>query len=79
MSTLANIGPSAGSGATVAEVPAAMLPLAPRSGGMSSSDLAELVSAFSGVTARLQATHEQLTAEVAQLKGELAQVFAPLC
>lgn len=34
-------------------------------------ELAELIRAFNEVTARLQGTHETLTAEVARLKGEL--------
>ena len=40
---------------------------------LSAADLAELVAAFHGVTARLQATHEVLTAEVARLKAELVE------
>ncbi|MGQ0627864.1 MAG: two-component system sensor histidine kinase NtrB [Phycisphaerales bacterium] len=40
---------------------------------MSASELGELVSAFSAVTARLQSTHEALAAEVAKLKSELAE------
>lgn len=41
--------------------------------GVSPTDLAELISAFHEVTARLQSTHETLTAEVARLKGELRE------
>jgi len=40
---------------------------------LGAADISELVAAFSLVTARLQATHEALTAEVMQLKGELAE------
>lgn len=41
------------------------------SSALSPSDLAELMSAFNDVTSKLHATHEQLTAEVARLTGEL--------
>jgi two-component system sensor histidine kinase FlrB len=39
---------------------------------LSPADLAELLGAFNGVTARLEATHESLRGEVARLQGELA-------
>lgn len=42
-------------------------------GAMSPGDLAELMSAFNDVTARLQRTHESLRAEVARLNAELRQ------
>jgi signal transduction histidine kinase len=38
---------------------------------LSATDLAELIGAFNGVTARLQETHDTLRAEVARLEGEL--------
>lgn len=40
-------------------------------GAVSPADLAELVSAFTSVTARLQSTHDSLRAEVARLEREL--------
>jgi two-component system sensor histidine kinase HydH len=40
-------------------------------GGLSATDLAELVGAFNEVTARLQDTHEQLRGEVGRLQREL--------
>jgi signal transduction histidine kinase len=43
---------------------------------MSPADLAELVGAFNTVTARLQATHDALHAEVRQLKAELEEANA---
>jgi len=39
--------------------------------GIDRGDLGELLAAFNEVTARLQSTHEALTAEVARLQGEL--------
>lgn len=42
-------------------------------GKVSPGQLAELIGAFNDVTARLQATHEQLHAEVTRLTGELRQ------
>lgn len=49
-------------------------PNSPRPSGqppLTSSDLAELMSAFNAVTGRLQETHEQLRGEVARLTREL--------
>ncbi len=43
----------------------------PAAGKMSPADLAELVEAFGGVTARLEATHAQLRGEVSRLNEEL--------
>ncbi len=40
---------------------------------MTPGDLAELLSAFNEVTSRLQATHEQLNAEVIRLRTELVE------
>lgn len=42
-------------------------------GAIAPADLAELLSAFNDVTARLERTHEQLRDEVARLNGELAR------
>lgn len=56
-----------------AETPAPAAPppgLAPAP-DLSPTDLSELASAFNAVTAKLQATHDALHAEVAQLKAEL--------
>jgi two-component system sensor histidine kinase HydH len=44
-----------------------------KSHAMTPSDLGELVSAFSEVTARLEGTHAQLRAEVARLSSELRE------
>lgn len=44
----------------------------------SAADLAELMSAFNEVTARLSATHQQLQAEVARLTNELTEANAAL-
>lgn len=41
------------------------------SGGVSAGELAELMSAFTAVTGRLEQTHEVLRQEVARLQGEL--------
>lgn len=46
-------------------------PSLPTPGSLSPGDLAELLTAFNEVTARLQATHETLRAEVARLENEL--------
>ncbi len=51
------------------EVPA--IPAPTGIGRMSATDLAELVEAFGGVTARLEATHAQLRGEVSRLNEEL--------
>jgi len=40
---------------------------------LTASDLAELLGAFNDVTAKLQVSHEQLTAEVARLRGQLRE------
>lgn len=52
--------------------PAALTPATTRP-GMAPAELAELLSAFNDVTSRLQATHEQLNAEVARLRTELIE------
>lgn len=44
-----------------------------KSAPLSPEDLSELLSAFNEVTARLQATHETLNAEVSRLRGELGE------
>ncbi len=44
---------------------------APEAATLTPADLAELLASFNAAAARLQATHETLTAEVARLKGEL--------
>lgn len=48
---------------------------APRPGPalLTPADLAELMTAFNDVTTRLEATHEQLRAEVSRLNGELRE------
>lgn len=57
---------------TAVEVrPPAAIALHSRSEPLSPADLGELLSAFSEVTARLQATHETLRAEAARLEAEL--------
>ena len=53
--------------------PSTTLPAAAPAAAMTASDLAELMSAFNAVTGRLQATHEQLRAEVARLTRELSE------
>ncbi|MEC9373902.1 MAG: histidine kinase dimerization/phospho-acceptor domain-containing protein, partial [Planctomycetota bacterium] len=45
---------------------------------LSPTDLAELMATFNEVTAKLQRTHDALSAEVARLKGELASANAQL-
>jgi len=45
-----------------------------KAGPLSPEDLSELLAAFNDVTARLQATHETLSAEVSRLRGELGEV-----
>jgi signal transduction histidine kinase len=40
---------------------------------LTAADLAELMGAFNEVTAKLQVSHEQLTAEVARLRGQLRE------
>lgn len=47
-------------------------------GGLSATDLAELVGAFNEVTARLQETHEQLRGEVGRLQRELSDTRSQL-
>lgn len=42
-------------------------------GAVTPGDLAELLTVFNEVTSRLEATHDQLRAEVARLNGELAR------
>jgi len=54
--------------AAIGEAPS----MAPAPGGLSASDLGELLSAFNEVTARLQATHATLHGEVARLRAELS-------
>jgi len=44
-----------------------------KAGPLSPEDLSELLAAFNDVTARLQATHETLSAEVSRLRGELGE------
>lgn len=42
-------------------------------GGVTATDLGELMTAFNEVTAKLQVSHDQLTAEVARLRGQLRE------
>jgi signal transduction histidine kinase len=51
---------------------------APPSPALAPADLAELISAFNEVTAKLQASHDQLRAEVARLTRELGEANAQI-
>ncbi|MGH7243693.1 MAG: sensor histidine kinase [Phycisphaerales bacterium] len=51
----------------------ALNPTAPAPAALTSSDLAELMSAFNAVTGRLQETHDQLRGEVSRLTLELTE------
>lgn len=55
-----------------------VVPDAAGAGGLSATDLAELVGAFNDVTARLQETHEQLRGEVGRLQKELSDTRSQL-
>lgn len=51
---------------------------APAAGQLSPGDLAELLSTFNSVTARVQESHERLRAEVSRLSAELCEANACL-
>lgn len=51
--------------------PLSQLPDPPSGAGLSPTDLAELMTAFTEVTTKLEGTHAQLRAEVARLSAEL--------
>lgn len=52
--------------------PLVVAPTPPAPAALSPDDLAGIVESFNAVVAKLQATHETLTREVASLKGELS-------
>jgi signal transduction histidine kinase len=66
-------GVGAGSAAGTAPAGALAAAMGGGRGAMTPADLAELLGAFNDVTSRLEATHQELHAEVARLRRELSE------